>query len=57
MKNYFTLQDDKKYLASGTWKCDKSPNGAHFWFIRTRQAKCKYCAKVREVDPVGAFGT
>ena len=28
---------NKEYLDSGSWKCDKSPSGAHHWIISQNQ--------------------
>ena len=25
------------------WYCQKSPTGAHHWFMTTREGQCKYC--------------
>jgi hypothetical protein len=48
----------KDYLESDSWKCDKSPSGAHFWIIGPITykngmviiyEKCKFCSKERSV--------
>jgi len=41
---------DKKYVDSGIWKCDQSPNGAHYWIIKGEQHQCKYCKETKHVD-------
>ena len=40
---------DKEYIDSGSWKCDKSPSGAHHWIINEDQMECKYCKENRRV--------
>lgn len=41
---------DEAYLASGVWKCDKSPTGAHSNIVEGNVLKCKYCGTVREAE-------
>jgi len=54
--NRFIVEDTKKkykeYLASGKWKCTKSPTGAHHYIcetirfsypMTTTKQTCKYC--------------
>ena len=48
------MKQDRDYLKSGNWKCEKSPTGAHRWIEvldeETRpipEFKCKWCRVVR----------
>jgi len=42
---------NKKYIDSGSWKCDKSPSAAHYWVIcRGGHMICKYCAENRQIQ-------
>ena len=38
------------YLTGNSWRCAKSPTGAHHWIIRGR-ATCIYCLMEKEIDP------
>ena len=42
--------NDKTYLESGRWKCEKSPSGAHHWIIKDGKTKCKYCLSIRQLS-------
>jgi hypothetical protein len=46
--------ENKEYIASDRWKCEKSPSGAHYWIIQSYQMTCKYCSYHKEVNPVSA---
>lgn len=37
---------------SKPWYCQKSPTGAHHWFISDNQERCVYCRAVREMREV-----
>ncbi len=47
--------EDKEYLASGRWKCNTSPGGAHHWIVDYDHMTCKYCHSTKSVDmnPLG----
>jgi hypothetical protein len=36
-----------QYFESETWKCGKSPAGAHHWIINGKMMRCKYCHEER----------
>lgn len=39
-------QEHSRYITSGTWKCGKSPNGAHHWIIDDDgRGVCRHCDK------------
>ena len=40
---------NKEYIDSGSWKCDKSPGGAHYWIISRDQMTCKHCTENRQI--------
>ena len=40
---------EKVYFESGSWKCEKSPSGAHHWFIIHFQMTCRYCGLSKQV--------
>ena len=40
------------YIKDGSWKCDKSPTGAHHWVAKSYKGgygefKCKWCSEVK----------
>lgn len=44
----------QQYLASGVWKCDKSPTGAHHWIGMDKDGPtgdfyCKYCLDTKRL--------
>ncbi len=45
----------EEYLASGVWKCDKSPTGAHYWreYIGKDSERgifyCKWCYDTKQM--------
>ena len=45
--------ENKEYIESGRWKCDKSPGGAHHWIIGNHQMTCKYCNCSKQADTSG----
>ena len=47
---YIKDRNFKQYLESESWKCDKSPSGAHHWIIGGLEQTCKFCGEVREVN-------
>jgi hypothetical protein len=49
-KNSIRVYSEKVYLESGNWKCEKSPTGAHHWFILQHQMTCQHCSLIRELD-------
>ena len=49
MRTIATKLADEEYLKSGTWKCDESPNGAHFWIGDRHKFRCKYCYKTKNL--------
>jgi hypothetical protein len=51
--SYKTSFSNKQYLVSNSWKCDKSPEGAHHWMIDHKQMSCRYCNDSRQVDNTG----
>jgi hypothetical protein len=40
----------KDYIKSGTWKCRKSPRGAHYWIVDHNQMTCKHCNEKRPIS-------
>lgn len=42
---------DREYVASGKWKCEKSPSGAHYWIVLHNQMTCRHCDCVKPVIP------
>jgi len=38
---------EKEYIASGVWKCAKSPTGGHHWNCNTTPFVCKICGKTK----------
>lgn len=51
--------DYKKYLVSDTWKCGRSPTGAHHWIVDHEGSGlfglCKYCGEWRKFAPVRQY--
>jgi hypothetical protein len=48
-------QQDKEYIASGRWKCSKSPTGAHWWIEDTSdhgEFECRFCHRRRKFGPL-----
>jgi hypothetical protein len=43
------VSGEKEYVASGSWKCDKSPSGAHHWIIEHNQMTCRHCNNSRQI--------
>jgi hypothetical protein len=41
---------DKEYLASGRWKCEKSPSGAHHWVVQSYEMTCRFCNDIKEIN-------
>ena len=41
---------NKEFIASGRWKCDKSPSEAHYWIVHSNQMTCKYCNYSKPVN-------
>ena len=54
-RRYNPKLDDKEYLDSDRWKCEKSPTKAHHWIIAGRKAECKYCLGLRHLNTIGLF--
>ena len=54
-RNYNPKFDDKEYLESGRWKCEKSSTGAHHWIIVGKKAECKYCLELKHLNILGLF--
>ena len=38
---------EKEYVATGDWKCAKSPTGGHWWNCNVRPSVCKICGKTK----------
>jgi hypothetical protein len=49
------ISEDKEFITSERWKCDKSPSGAHYWMIHGYEMTCKYCACNKSINN-GRFG-
>ncbi len=49
------VSDNKEFITSDRWKCDKSPSGAHYWLVQCYQMTCKYCNCSKTVN-TGRFG-
>jgi len=45
----YNTQAHDEYIKSGSWKCDKSPTGAHHFIGNQFVLKCKYCGKEKQV--------
>lgn len=43
MESGIVAINHQKYLAGDTWKCDKSPTGAHYWVGLPDTAEDGYC--------------
>jgi hypothetical protein len=41
---------EREYIDSGSWRCDKSPSGAHHWIVIGDQMNCKHCNINRQVS-------
>jgi len=41
---------DSAYVESGSWKCEKSPTGAHFWIGNFAEMRCKYCENTKKAQ-------
>ena len=44
-------QDYAEYLKGNSWRCSKSPTGAHHWIVGN-QIVCKYCLMVKQSQTV-----
>lgn len=53
MAKHIIREDHAEYLKGDSWKCDRSPSGAHHWVIGS-QTICKYCLKVKQRQNVPA---
>ncbi len=42
-------RDYKNYVAGGSWKCEQSPTGAHFWSVKVGTMTCRFCDEVKGV--------
>ena len=42
--------ENKAFIASDRWKCDKSPSEAHYWIVHSYQMTCKYCNYSKPVN-------
>jgi hypothetical protein len=47
--NSMRAYTEKMYVESGSWKCAKSPTGAHHWFILHLQMTCQHCGLSRQL--------
>ena len=47
--------DHERYLKSGSWKCEKSSTGAHYWMVDSHEMQCKHCLKRKLVDNRSTF--
>jgi hypothetical protein len=45
--------ENKEFIASDRWKCEKSPSGAHHWIIDCHQMTCKHCSCSKPVTSLG----
>jgi len=53
MKRYTeNIHSYQNYVAGDSWKCSKSPTGAHHWNIVGNHMKCKHCNEIRNVNEV-----
>jgi hypothetical protein len=43
--------DNKEFILSNRWKCEKSPSGAHHWIIIAYEMACKYCNNKKSANP------
>jgi hypothetical protein len=43
------VSENKEFIESDRWKCDKSPSGAHHWIIHSYDMTCKYCSSSKQV--------
>jgi hypothetical protein len=44
------VSEDKEFITSDRWKCEKSESGAHFWIIQSYEMTCKYCHNTKQVN-------
>ncbi len=44
------VSENKEFITSDRWKCDKSPGGAHYWMIHQYQMTCRYCNQSKQVN-------
>jgi hypothetical protein len=47
------VSENKEFIASDRWKCEKSPSGAHYWMIDHRQMTCKHCSSIKQIESLG----
>jgi len=47
MVKHIRGQDYAEYLEGNSWRCSKSPTGAHHWIVGN-QIVCKYCLMVKQ---------
>lgn len=43
------VTEDKEFLGSERWKCEKSPSGAHHWIVYSNNQTCRYC-KLNKIE-------
>jgi hypothetical protein len=44
------VAENKEFITSDRWKCDKSPGGAHHWIVQNYLMTCRYCDYSKPVD-------
>jgi hypothetical protein len=44
------ISDNKEFITSDRWKCNKSPGGAHYWMIQKYEMTCRYCNYIKPVN-------
>lgn len=47
-RTYRPKETDAIYMASGSWKCEPSPTGAHHWEVSGKGMTCKHCKVFRK---------
>lgn len=51
-QNSINTADNKEFISSNRWKCEKSPSGAHHWMILSYEMTCKYCNDRKSVNTI-----
>ncbi len=44
------ISENREYIESDRWRCNKSPSGAHHWIIHSQEMTCKYCDLSKQIN-------
>jgi hypothetical protein len=47
------LSENREFIHSDRWRCEKSPGGAHYWIVHNFEMTCRYCNSRKETDGAG----